>query len=90
VDGWDKPGHDGIMADTPKPLTDKIALVTGASRGIGRAAAIALGAAGAHVIMAVRTVAKGEQARAGIEPTAPAIAGARSSNARSATPPDGG
>ncbi|MBL6853194.1 MAG: SDR family NAD(P)-dependent oxidoreductase [Alphaproteobacteria bacterium] len=39
----------------PKPLSGKIALVTGASRGIGRAAAIALGAAGAHVIALART-----------------------------------
>jgi NAD(P)-dependent dehydrogenase (short-subunit alcohol dehydrogenase family) len=38
-----------------KPLENKIALVTGASRGIGRAAAIALGAAGAHVICVART-----------------------------------
>ena len=38
-----------------KPLSGKIALVTGASRGIGRAAAIALGAAGAHVIALART-----------------------------------
>jgi NAD(P)-dependent dehydrogenase (short-subunit alcohol dehydrogenase family) len=38
-----------------RPLEDKIALVTGASRGIGRAAAIALGAAGAHVICLART-----------------------------------
>jgi NAD(P)-dependent dehydrogenase (short-subunit alcohol dehydrogenase family) len=39
-----------------KPLANRIALVTGASRGIGRAAAIALGAAGAHVICVARTV----------------------------------
>jgi NAD(P)-dependent dehydrogenase (short-subunit alcohol dehydrogenase family) len=39
-----------------KPLENRIALVTGASRGIGRAAAIALGAAGAHVICVARTV----------------------------------
>ena len=37
-------------------LKGRIALVTGASRGIGRAAAIALGAAGAHVICVARTV----------------------------------
>ncbi len=37
-------------------FTGKIALVTGASRGIGRAAAVALGAAGAHVILLARTV----------------------------------
>jgi NAD(P)-dependent dehydrogenase (short-subunit alcohol dehydrogenase family) len=38
------------------PLENKIALVTGASRGIGRAAAIALAEAGAHVICVARTV----------------------------------
>jgi NAD(P)-dependent dehydrogenase (short-subunit alcohol dehydrogenase family) len=37
------------------PLTDKIALVTGASRGIGRASALALAAAGAHVVAVART-----------------------------------
>jgi NAD(P)-dependent dehydrogenase (short-subunit alcohol dehydrogenase family) len=40
----------------PKPLADKIALVTGASRGIGYATAIALAKAGAHVVAAARTV----------------------------------
>jgi NAD(P)-dependent dehydrogenase (short-subunit alcohol dehydrogenase family) len=39
-----------------KLLQGKIALVTGASRGIGRASAIALGKEGAHVICVARTV----------------------------------
>src|SRR5215831_12846969 len=38
------------------PLTGKIALVSGASRGIGYAAALALAQAGAHVIALARTV----------------------------------
>jgi NAD(P)-dependent dehydrogenase (short-subunit alcohol dehydrogenase family) len=37
------------------PLSEKIALVTGASRGIGRAAALALAEAGAHVVAVART-----------------------------------
>lgn len=38
------------------PLHDRVALVTGASRGIGRAAALGLAAAGAHVVAVARTV----------------------------------
>jgi NAD(P)-dependent dehydrogenase (short-subunit alcohol dehydrogenase family) len=38
------------------PLADHIALVTGASRGIGRATALALARAGAHVVAVARTV----------------------------------
>ncbi|MEZ5787828.1 MAG: SDR family NAD(P)-dependent oxidoreductase [Xanthobacteraceae bacterium] len=39
-----------------KPLADRIALVTGASRGIGFATALALAGAGAHVVAVARTV----------------------------------
>ncbi|MFL4985205.1 MAG: SDR family NAD(P)-dependent oxidoreductase, partial [Xanthobacteraceae bacterium] len=40
----------------PKPLADRIALVTGASRGIGHALALMLAEAGAHVVALARTV----------------------------------
>jgi NAD(P)-dependent dehydrogenase (short-subunit alcohol dehydrogenase family) len=40
----------------PLPLADRIALVTGASRGIGYALALLLARAGAHVVALARTV----------------------------------
>ena len=40
----------------PTPLAGRIALVTGASRGIGYATALALAKAGAHVVAVARTV----------------------------------
>jgi NAD(P)-dependent dehydrogenase (short-subunit alcohol dehydrogenase family) len=44
------------MTDNSKPLSGRIVLVTGASRGIGAAAALALAEAGAHVVAVARTV----------------------------------
>src|ERR1700722_12946982 len=54
-----KPAYDVSCSEPeskmPLPLASRIALVTGASRGIGYATAIALAKAGAHVVALART-----------------------------------
>jgi dehydrogenase/reductase SDR family member 1 len=49
-----------VSARDGKPLAGKVAVVTGASRGIGKGCALELGAAGATVYVTGRTVSEGE------------------------------
>ncbi len=57
-----------MQADAPSgELSGKVAIVTGASRGIGAAIATALAAAGANVVLTARTEAAGQATVARIE-----------------------
>ena len=51
----DRTPEDAEPADAPKPLTGKVCLVAGAARGVGRGVALALGEAGATVIVTGRS-----------------------------------
>src|SRR5688572_25966221 len=46
-----------------QPLTDKIALITGASSGIGKITALEVARLGAHVVIVCRNAEKGEKAK---------------------------
>ncbi len=59
------PSADWTTAELPE-LAGSTAIVTGANSGIGLAAARALAARGAHVVLAVRDTAKGEEAAASL------------------------
>jgi NAD(P)-dependent dehydrogenase (short-subunit alcohol dehydrogenase family) len=59
--------HSGLETPNAFRLDGKIALVTGAGRGIGRAIALALAAAGAEVLLTSRTLAELDSATAEIE-----------------------
>ena len=51
-----------MVATNEKPLHDQVALVTGAGRRIGKAIAVALGGAGAHVVVNYNRSRGGAQA----------------------------
>ena len=53
-----------MLQQPPRPLDGQVAITTGASSGLGRATAVALARAGAHVALLARTSADLEQAAA--------------------------
>jgi dehydrogenase/reductase SDR family protein 1 len=61
------------MSDPPQ-LSGKVAVVTGASRGVGKGVALGLGEAGATVYVTGRTVAVGEDPRGSLSRTVDEIA----------------
>jgi NAD(P)-dependent dehydrogenase (short-subunit alcohol dehydrogenase family) len=62
---WVSGGASGEIGSQLTTLTGKVAVVTGASRGIGKGIAIALGTTGATVYVTGRTVSPGDHPLAG-------------------------
>ena len=60
------------VADVP-PQHDRVALVTGANRGLGLEIASALALKGAHLVMACRDVEKGDEAAASVRRAMPSV-----------------
>jgi NAD(P)-dependent dehydrogenase (short-subunit alcohol dehydrogenase family) len=54
------------VADSPNWLSGRVAVITGAGKGIGRATAEAIAQAGAHVVVAARTAKQVEEVAANI------------------------
>jgi NAD(P)-dependent dehydrogenase (short-subunit alcohol dehydrogenase family) len=54
------------VADSPNWLNGRVAVITGAGKGIGRATAEAIARAGAHVVVAARTAIQVEEVAASI------------------------
>ena len=73
--------HKWTAADLPR-LDGRTFVVTGANSGLGLTAARALGAAGAHVVLAVRDPARGRAGRGRRSPARPTSAGSTSPTSR--------
>ncbi len=61
-----EPARAGTPGFSPDALRDRVAIVTGASQGIGRAMALELAAVGAHVVVTSRRLAELEAVAEGV------------------------